>query len=480
MKKSELIGSNGLGDPYNSYAYSAAKFKGELYIGTGRANLVFLKYGMPDVKMKYWPVPVEHKNYSYEFERNISGAEIVRLSRWNKRWTQVYKSEYTEGSNKEIFRKHYGYRSMLTFKENNEDKYLYVASTSRSRGKGPDIMRTKNGTEYQIMQKINASSLDKNTNLTSIRSLHQFEELLITTITGGSKGKVNGAGISIIYATDDPSKNQWKSINGNGFEKYPEVIVVYELCTFNNYLYAATAGINGFQIWKGKRISKYNFDWKKVLDKGAGRGALNQGIISMHVFQDFLYIGTGIQNGGHDRKYKVGPAAAEVLRLDKKDNVDIICGEERNGKKPLSGYGAGFSNYFNAYIWKIQSLDDSRLLVGTMDWSIFGLYTEQKERESLFGRAVNDEVLEEYLKVRGGAELWESKDGIYWHPITLNGFDNKYNFGIRNIIQTTDSEIIVGTANPFGPKVYKKEDGQRKGSYINNKRGGCEAIRITF
>ena len=480
MNRSELIGSKGLGDPYNSYAYSAAKFKNNLYIGTGRANLVFLKYGMPDIKIKYWPVPIEYENYNKNFEEKIAGAEIIKWQQWKNRWIRVHKSEYTEGADRTVFRKHYGYRSMLTFKENDKDKYLYIASTSRSKGRGPDILRTKDGIKYETMPKIKAESLDKDINLTSIRSLHQFEDLIITTITGGSKGRVNGAGISVIFATDDPVKNQWKSINEDGFDRFPEVVVVYELCTFNGHLYAATAGINGFQLWKGKRTSKFDFEWEKVINKGAGRGALNQGVISMCVFQEHLYIGTGIQNGGYDRTNRVGPAAGEVLRINKNDQYEIICGQEREGKKPLSGYGAGFSNYFNAYIWKIQNINDSRLLIGTMDWSIFGLYTDQKDRDSLFGRSIEDYMLDTYLASRGGAELWESKDGKYWHPITVNGFDNKYNFGIRNIVQTGQSEVIIATANPFGPNVYVKCNGVSKGEYVNNIRGGCEAIRLRF
>ena len=47
----------GFGDPYNAYAYSAAVFKGSMYIGTGRANLVFLRFGMPNVHIYMWPVP---------------------------------------------------------------------------------------------------------------------------------------------------------------------------------------------------------------------------------------------------------------------------------------------------------------------------------------------------------------------------------------------------------------------------------------
>ena len=365
--------ANGFGDPYNAYAYSAAVFKGSLYIGTGRANLVFLRFGMPNVHIDMWPVPIEYSNYEQAFEERISAAEIWRFNPQSPLPTRVHQADWFYPETGTSFRRHYGYRSMCTFKEGTKDVALYVASTSRSRGDGPDLIVSYDGNSFQRLPKPSIiSDLSSNEiTLTSIRSLLQYDELLITTITGASNGNINGAGITIIFATDDPTTGNWFSINGTGLGTPPEVVVVYEICIHQGLLYAGTGGINGFQLWRGKRVGKYEFHWELVIMDGGGRGALNQGIISLCSHRDYLYIGTGIQNGGYDRTNNVGPAAAEVLRLAPNDELELVCANPRDGLLPISGRGPGFGNYFNAYIWKIVSIDD-RLLLGTMDWSIFG------------------------------------------------------------------------------------------------------------
>ena len=471
------LATNGFGDPYNSYAYSSTLFKGNLYVGTSRANLIFLKYGMPNVTMDYWPVPVIYDNYDCLFEANIAGAEIWRFKIQTNSWQKLHQSEYFPLPDGSSFRKHYGYRSMCSFKDRGVDNSLYVASTSRSRADGPDLLISYDGTKFKSIPKVlPAESEYSNLKPTSIRSLVQYEELLITTITGGAGGRVNAAGISVIFASSDPVRGKWYSINGNGFDHYPEVVVVYEICAFNGFLYAATAGINGFQVWKGNRISKYGFTWKQVCNFGAGRGPLNQGVICMHSFNDYLYLGSGIQNGGHDRTHNIGPAAGELLRLDKNDQIDIISGSSRDNKIPLSGYGPGFGNIFNAYIWKITSVN-GKLLVGTMDWSVFGLFTKRENRKSLFGRTVDWETLTNYIATRGGAELWQSPDGVSWFPITINGFDNPYNFGIRNIV-ALNNKAYIGTANPFGPMVLSRTSDSDHGCFQSNPHGGCEIIKL--
>ena len=95
------------------------------------------------------------------------------------------------------------------------------------------------------------------------------------------------------------------------------------------------------------------YHWEKVLDGGAGRGALNQGAVAMHAFNGALYIGTGIQNGGYDWRNKIGPAAAEIIRLNANGSWDIIVGNPRDGKRPLSEMFAGFNNFFAGYIWRL-------------------------------------------------------------------------------------------------------------------------------
>ncbi len=477
-KPPQAVCANGFGDPYNAYAYSAAVFKGNLYIGTGRANLVFLRFGMPNVHIDMWPVPIEYKNYESAFEEMVSAAEIWCFRPHASAPKRVHQADWFVPEEGTPFRRHYGYRSMCTFKEGGRDKALYVASTSRSRGDGPDLMVSHDGKSFDRLRKPNIISNFSSSEftLTSIRSLLQFDDLLVTTITGASKGRINGAGTTTIFATDDPASGEWHSINADGLGTFPEVVVVYELCIHDGFLYAGTGGSRGFQLWRGRRVSKYDFDWELVVKDGGGRGPLNQGIISLCSHKGYLYIGTGIQNGGHDRTHNVGPAAGEVLRLAPDDSIEIVCGKPRDGLIPLSGRGPGFNNFFNAYIWKIVSINGS-LLVGTMDWSLFGLWTLRDQRKTRFGKLMDWDSMQVYLSSFGGAELWTSEDGADWSCVSRNGFDNVYNFGIRNII-SWNGLTHVCTANPFGPKVLIRTSDEDVGTYEVNPQGGCQIITI--
>ena len=57
-----------------------------------------------------------------------------------------------------------------------------------------------------------------------------------------------------------------------------------------------------------------------------------------------------------------------------------------------------------------------------------------------------------YIKF-GGADLWKTKDGINWEPVTLSGFKNPLNYGIRRTVTFVDNRgkehLFIGTANPF-------------------------------
>ena len=56
------------------------------------------------------------------------------------------------------------------------------------------------------------------------------------------------------------------------------------------------------------------------------------------------------------------------------------------------------------------------------------------------------------MALRGGCELWRTTDGDRWMPVTLNGFGNYFNWGIRSLL-STPAGLFAGTANPFGPTV---------------------------
>jgi hypothetical protein len=103
------------------------------------------------------------------------------------------------------------------------------------------------------------------------------------------------------------------------------------MAAFGEHLYAGTINFKrGFQLWRTRAAGNPPYDWECVLSEGAGRGPLNQGVVSLAAFKDALYIGSGIQSGGIDSVHKVGPAAPELIRLSADGHWDLLVGTPRD------------------------------------------------------------------------------------------------------------------------------------------------------
>lgn len=54
-----------------------------------------------------------------------------------------------------------------------------------------------------------------------------------------------------------------------------------------------------------------------------------------------------------------------------------------------------------------------------------------------------------------GADLYVSEDGVNFNKINVDGFNDKYNYGLRTFVSSTDG-LYIGTANPFyGGQLWK-------------------------
>lgn len=59
-------------------------------------------------------------------------------------------------------------------------------------------------------------------------------------------------------------------------------------------------------------------------------------------------------------------------------------------------------------------------------------------------------------KAKQGFDLYVSEDGVNFQTITVDGFGDPYNHGLR-AFATTDQGLCLGTANPFyGTQVWIK------------------------
>lgn len=173
-------------------------------------------------------------------------------------------------------------------------------------------------------------------------------------------------------------------------------------------------------------------DFTTVVPPGGGLGSKgNFSITSMHVFTDtngvpHLYVGT---NGAPQGM------PAEIVRINQDDSWDLVVGTPRlvNGvlKSPLSGLGQGFGWPFNWHMWRMEDYQGI-LYVGTFDAST--IY-----RNSSIGSQ-----LLPYM----GFDLWASRDGRTFLPVSINGFGEKFSFGARSLTATPYG-LFVGSANYY-------------------------------
>jgi hypothetical protein len=277
---------------------------------------------------------------------------------------------------------------------------------------------------------------------------------------------------AVVFASRDPAGGEWLPVSEPGFGE-PGNLAVSCLAAVGDRLYAATHNRAGFQVWRCT-CTDDRYRWRKVIEAGAGRGPLNPAVVSMAAFADHLYIGTAAPGGGIGRGEPIGPVAAELIRITGDDGCDLIVGDDRSvtdgGLRPLSGLGAGFDNLFNGQISALAA-HDGWLYAGTDDWSTalrWRLFDPRLRKLRRLLDLIDPEIV---VCREGGADLWRTRDGENWVPVTRRGFGNPYNLGIRQLVSSPIG-LFAGTSNPFGPRVAVNRDGQWR--YVDNPEGGIE------
>jgi hypothetical protein len=465
------LSERGFGDGNNAYAHSMAWFQDHIYVGTTRANLCMLKNSVSGriINIDRWPVECPHKVYTPEFECDQARAEIWRCDPRTGQWVRLFQAPLVQGSHGELMSRDLGYRGMVIFQgESDPQPCLYLTNWSRSYGDGPALLRCEDGVTFEVASQPRFGDMLVN----SIRTLVPFKGRLFTAPTGAGKGNPN-VSLPVVYESRDPRTGNWKLANPVGFGDSTNR-VVFEMAVFNEHLYAGTANNNGCQIWRTQATGNPPYRWEKVIDRGAYRGSLNQCAVSMKVFQGALYIGTGIQNGGYDHVNRIGPAGAEIFRINEDGTWELMVGDARSTPDgymaPLSGLRAGFGNFFNGYLWRMES-HDGWLYAGTMEWCVTLSYTDFSQRPHRIRQVFEGVGIANIVQQQGGFDLWRSSDGANWIPVSQRGFDNPYNYGIRTLVSTPFG-LFLGTANPFGPRVARCTAGEWH--YEDNPRGGCE------
>ena len=194
--------------------------------------------------------------------------------------------------------------------------------------------------------------------------------------------------------------------------------------------------------------------------------------------------------------------SVSLYRMDKNENMELVMGNSTkmfpNGS--LSGLKSGFGRNENQYIWRME-VYDGKLYVGTHDASslmeCFGQFvngnllkrtpSEWKDQWNYLKALMkalatvdpngtgNPDTLAQTIKfsynfvfknitvrnmasaikllnylrtAKRGFDLYVTEDGVNFETITIDGFGDPYNHGLR-VFATTDQGLCLGTANPF-------------------------------
>ncbi len=468
------IASHGFGDPYNAYPHSMTWFKDHLYVGTTRACLAYRgKWRTEDKELlgRIWPVKIPDGLFDIDLR-----AEIWRYHPPTDKWDRVYISPFVKGVDGFDVPLVIGFRCMTSFQGRSDSSpALYIPTFGSHQTPMAVMLRSTDGLNFEIVSEPGLGFPDPY-KPRGVRALTSFNGRLYTSPAVGQKRKDNNkAEFMSIMVTDDPLNEKWQLACEPHFGDYNN-LTVFDMAEFNGFLYAGTLNVNdGFQIWKTKAEGSPPFSWKKVMTHGAHRGRTNQIAMTMQAFGDHIYIGSAVQGGGCDIENMIGPVPPEIIRINADDSWDLVVGEARytpdGFKVPLSGFGPGFGNPFAGYIWSMCT-HDGWLYAGTFDWLVslrfspIGEGTPNKLRIML-----SEKNVEEMIQRDGGFDLWCSRNGSQWTQVTNNGFNNYFNYGLRNMVSTPNG-LFIGAANPFGPDVAVKRVAGWQ--YEENPRGGLE------
>jgi len=442
------VAESGIGDPGNSYPHAMCWFKDHLYVGTTRLVLTLLYNRYPELRAwSTFPVRTAKKNPYQEFDAR---GQLWRFHPPTNRWEKLKTADVITGKDELPVPKFQGVRNMVVFQPRGaKAPSMYTLTWSPQTGPGPMLLRTENGTDFEEIPMLGFAV----TKYSTFRPLLEFKGRLFTAPTGRT-GSANQAGAAIVLESFDPATDPWRETNEENFGD-PHNETVFEMVVYNNRLYAGTMNPDGFQLWRTDAEGTPPYKWTRVLTRGAYRGMNNEGVGSLCVFNGSLYIGSVISNGGYDRKHGIGPAAVEIVRLNPDDSWDLVMGEGRvtpDGLKfPVSGLGPGFDKGFNAYLWRM-CVHDGWLYAGTFAWSSLLLYAPREKWPAHIQAMMDPERTNTVLNKLGGFDLWRTRDGVFWVPVTRNGFGNSFNWGVRTMV-STDHGLFVGTANPFGPDI---------------------------
>jgi hypothetical protein len=420
------INQPGFGDSQNNYSWSMAWFQGNLYVGTNRdflcvekATEAFYNVGVYSTN----PAPcVNCPPSPYDMDLR---AEIWRYSPSTGQWARVYQSPADLPNPKapgKFVARDIGYRDMEIFTEADGTQALYiVGATAREYIPGlppPRILRTTDGVTFTPIPQDPGTTLG-DLNAVTFRATAVYNNRLYVS----ASPSMTGDGFVLEASTPALGDNSFRQVTASSLH-------VYELNVFNGNLYIGAGDqAAGYSVWRTNATGVPPYTLTPVVTGGAGRGSTMASVVSMHVFNNRLYVGAAAW-------YPTLDLACEMIRINPDDSWQVVVGNARltpNGLKfPISGLPDGFGNPYNAHIWRIED-HQGVLYAGTND-----------DSGGLAGIPVVN--LLPALANQYGFDLFSSADGQYWTLITQNAFGSMYDFGCRSITSTPVG-LFLGSTN---------------------------------
>jgi len=498
----------GFDDPQNNYAFSMARFKGDIYVGTNHNFICQLFQALqdagafpPEYEFTTFTCP-DGESWSEERAEDMC-AEIWRYR--DETWERVYRSEPVfipgyyglpglppEGG---WAAKEPGFRNMITFTDKWGETACYAAS-GVSIIPGRLLLKSTDGINWEPV--VTPFEMGSDSRSMAVHNGRLY--------VGPNIYEENAS----VWTTDDPSTtgdgSNWQKVADFTFEGPGTNAAVVSMESLHGYLYVGTQNDEtGFEVWRSNAKSPAHpsmGNWTQIIEYGAGDMA-NTRALSMEVFKNKLYVGSSMFPLSGEEPYILPPKGFEVFRINADDSWEMLVGDfyawnpppgDGSLRIPLSGWPGGFANIFNLYCWSLQS-HGNVLYLGSFDIGSFFQFlpveeliempefedfveaVEDNKEDILFGleeaiaeleeAGLDDTFIEplrqlaelldeetiDWLAVWElitdwyvGADLWKTQDGIVWQPITLSGFENPGNYGFRTM---ETGSLFVGTANPF-------------------------------
>jgi hypothetical protein len=451
----------GFGDRNNSWAQSMEWWHGRLFVGTTRQSLCGSLFALwefaggllgLDFVNTYLPYPPR----STEIVCAPDGADLsLQAEIWSwtpgdDAWTRVFQSPLDldnpgpgGGAPPRVGKKlpyEIAVRGMASHVDPDGTEALYAFGANstvmwdRSKLPPPRILRTTDGVTFEPVPQTPGTFLGDlpfNPDHSSFRSPVSFREKLFVL-----SGPIFGQGSLIGSADPAQGDDAW-------FLAAPAELQFYEMAVLGDWLYLGTFNPfgGGYAVVKTRAEGPPPYPLVTVVPDGAFLlERPSRSVVSMHVYNGQLYVGTATQT--------------EVIRINPDDTWDLVVGPPRlvasdggsEWKYPTSGLDAGFGHSLNDHAWQMAE-SDSSLYIGTYNAAI---------------GSKNDPVNGPVLAHNMGGHLYRTRDGWYYSAVTTNGFANPADplggpndFGIRTMASTPKG-LFLGTANDnYGLAIFR-------------------------